>query len=355
MSRVGIPSSEHLLKYTGSYAELIQNRAFQGATTPAPWVGINGASLTLDTSNPLSSALPTSVLVTPQPGTDIAGLYNPGWYGIFVTPQMYSGSFFVSGTYTGDFIISLTSGQNSAVFASVTVSATSTSATWTQIQYTITPASAAPDVNNVLSITFNPQQATDGFLRFNLISLFPPTFTSRANGCRPDLVQTLSDLNPTFFRFPGGNNMQGGTTPFTEPYIAPGQSADRNTGTNGSHRWIWSDTIGPLTDRPGRLGDWGYWNTDGLGLAEYLNLAADLDMMPVLDIWSGKYLNKTYIAQADLQPYVDDALNELEYVLGSTDTTYGALRASHGYPDPWDVTWVEIGNEDSDVDNIAEA
>ena len=70
-------------------------------------------------------------------------------------------------------------------------------------------------------------------------------------------------------------------------------------------------------------------------------------MEPILAVWSGLWLNGTVIAEADLGPYVDDALNELEFVLGNTSTTYGALRASLGYPDPWIVNYIEIGNEDN--------
>lgn len=102
-----------------------------------------------------------------------------------------------------------------------------------------------------------------------------------------------------------------------------------------------------MKNRPGRWGTWGYFNTDGLGLAEYLNWCVDLDMAPILAVWDGHYLNGQTVAYEDLQPYVDDVMNELEYVLGDTSTEYGALRASHGHPNPWVVNMVEIGNEDN--------
>ncbi len=115
--------------------------------------------------------------------------------------------------------------------------------------------------------------------------------------------------------------------------------------------WKWNQTIGHLVDRPGRTGTWGYYNTDGLGLAEYLNWCVDLGVEPILAVFDGLYqrVNPPYliIAQDMLAPYVQDSLNELEYVMGSINTTYGALRASHGYPDPWNVKYFEIGNEDN--------
>jgi len=94
-----------------------------------------------------------------------------------------------------------------------------------------------------------------------------------------------------------------------------------------------------------------HYNTDGLGLAEYLNWCVDLGVEPILATFDGLYqrVNPPYliIAQNMLAPYVQDSLNELEYVMGSVNTTYGALRASHGYPDPWKVKYFEIGNEDN--------
>ena len=70
-------------------------------------------------------------------------------------------------------------------------------------------------------------------------------------------------------------------------------------------------------------------------------------MEPVLAVWGGFYLNGPAIPEAGLQPYIDDALNELEFIMGDTSTTYGALRASLGYPEPWTIRYVEVGNEDN--------
>jgi len=76
-------------------------------------------------------------------------------------------------------------------------------------------------------------------------------------------------------------------------------------------------------------------------------------MEPILAVFSGHALGPGLfgsvgpsVAQDQLQPYIDDAMNELEYIMGGVNTKYGALRASHGYPDPWKVNYVEIGNED---------
>lgn len=122
--------------------------------------------------------------------------------------------------------------------------------TWVQQNFTLTPTSAAPNSNNSFYITFDASSVSEGSLDFNLISLFPPTYKNRPNGLRKDLAEALAELNPKFLRFPGGNNLEGQQAPYL---------------------WKWNETIGPLQDRPGRPGTWGYENTDGLGLIEYLH------------------------------------------------------------------------------------
>lgn len=89
-----------------------------------------------------------------------------------------------------------------------------------------------------------------------------------------------------------------------------------------------------------------YYNTDGLGLHEYFNWVEDLDLEPVYAVWSGEYLDGQITAQSALEPYIQDALNQIEYITGNTSTYYGALRAANGRTQPWKLNWVEIGNED---------
>lgn len=240
-------------------------------------------------------------------------------------PQLYTGSFYTFGHYSGDFQISLHSALNDDVFASISLPSESVDGMWTQHNFTLTPPAPAPNSNNSFSISFDPAATPSGALQFQFISLMPPTWYNRPNGMRIDLMHALAQLNPSFLRIPGGNNLEGNTF---------------------ADRWQWRNTIGPLVDRPGRFGAWTYINTDGLGLAEVLDWCQDLDAEPVLAVYAGHSLDNTSVAQPDLQPFIDDALDELEYVLGDASTTYGALRVAHGHPDPWKVHYVEIGNED---------
>nr|AGW24288.1 arabinofuranosidase [Penicillium oxalicum] len=286
----------------GLYAELIRNRAFQGSSmfpsTVDAWSAVGGAGLLLQNlSNPLSSALPTSVRVQGK-GT---------------------------GSYTGNFTASLQS-ANGDVFASTQIVSDSRAEDWMQHTFTLHPDRKADNTSNHFVLTFDASQAEGGALDFNLISLFPPTWNDRPNGMRRDLMKALQELGPKFLRFPGGNNLEGQTI---------------------ADRWKWNETIGPLKDRPGRATTWGYEETSGMGLVEYMEWCDDLNMGPILAVWGGFALNGGAVPEAEIGFYVQDALDELELLTGSTDTKYGALRAKYGHPEPWKIRFVEVGNEDN--------
>lgn len=136
---------------------------------------------------------------------------------------------------------------------------------------------------------------------------------------------------PKFLRFPGGNNLEG-------------ISIDT--------RWQWKKNIGPLINRAGRPGNWGYYNTDGLGYLEFLLWCEDMEIEPLLTVYAGYSLDESGANPANTVPedeldfYIQEALDQLEYAMGSTSTKWGALRAEHGHPKPFNIRWVEIGNED---------
>jgi alpha-N-arabinofuranosidase len=139
-------------------------------------------------------------------------------------------------------------------------------------------------------------------------------------------MELMTALTPTFLRLPGGNFLEGNTI---------------------ADRFPWKSTLGPLASRPGHQGTWGYRSSDGLGLLEYLEWCEDLGMVPVLGVYAGYSLNGSFVAPGpDLQPFVQDALDEIEYVTGDTTTVWGARRAADGHRDPFPLELVEIGNED---------
>lgn len=236
----------------------------------------------------------------------------------------YTGSFYSLGAYSGNFTASLVSDITNETLASVSFAGSSVAGNWTKHGYTLVPSADAPTSNNSLVLTFNASSGDE--LNFNLISLFPPTYNDRPNGNRKDLMETLAALNAKHFRIPGGNNIEGNEPP---------------------NRWAWNLTLGDLTQRPGRLGTWGYENTDGVGLVEYMLWCQDLNLEPVLAVWSGLYLDGTVIPEDELGAYVQDTLNELEFLMGDESTTYGAQRIALGYTDPFVIKYLEVGNEDN--------
>ena len=314
----------------GLYAELVRNRAFlDDAKSPAHWsiVQADGtaATMALDASEPLNAAIGTSlrVDVTQASSGHAAGVANEGYWGIPVKPNTrYHASFYAKASpgFTGPIDVSIQSNDGRTVYASGKVAGLTQA--WKQYDVTlqtrgVTPTAAA---RYVLAID------RPGRIWLSLVSLFPPTFKGQANGFRPDIMQMMVDMKPKFLRFPGGNYLEGD------------QIADR---------FEWKKTLGPLSDRPGHMAPWGYRSTDGLGLYEFLLWSEDMGAEPLLAVYAGYSLKGVHVNPgADLDPYVQDALDEIEYVMGPATSKWGALRAKAGHPQPFRLTYVEVGNED---------
>jgi alpha-N-arabinofuranosidase len=314
----------------GLYAELLQNRTFR-----PNWTGIerwdlvrNGnasAAIAYDSTSGPSTALPNSVKLTVKsasPGNE-AGVANSGFWGIPLRPHTsYKGSFYAM---TGDAAIGavtarLVADKTGATLAEAHVAIHAGS--WARYEYTLTTGAITASSTNHLQLTV----AHAGTLSMQLASLMPPTYHDTPNGNRPDLMERLAGLHPKFLRLPGGNYLEG----------------DR------LEDWYnWKRTIGPLVDRPGHQAPWSYWSTDGLGLLEFLEWCQDLKIEPVLAVYAGYALRGDHIAVGkDLAPFVQSALDEVEYVTGDTSTKWGAERARDGHPAPFPLHYIEVGNED---------
>ncbi|KAF9061578.1 glycoside hydrolase [Rhodocollybia butyracea] len=321
----------------GLYAELIQNRAFQQVTpgTSAAltaWATLGSASITVvKSSSPVSTALPNALSFKPTATSGTVGFTNDGYFGIPVTAGWkYTGSFFYrtptppATKISSSFTVGLRS-TSGTVFTSTTVPFT-TSSSWQQATFTFTASSTQTSVTNLFALTVNAATIGELTMEFTLISLFPPTFNNRANGMRVDISEALLAMDPGFFRFPGGNNLEGQT---------PAQ------------RWAWESTVNNLVDRPGRLGTWGYINTDGLGLYEYLQWIEDMGMEPIMAVFAGYTLNGASVAQNSLQTYITEAINQINFAIGDASSNpQAAIRSAMGHPEPFDLTYIEIGNED---------
>ena len=219
----------------GIYAELVRNRAFQFSKmyprneTLVGYYGINGANISTEfLEQPLSQQLPLSMRVTAGSGAGNTGFQNEGYWGMDVKQQTYKGVFWVRGDYQGSFTAALQSNLTDDVFGSVEIESKSVADDWTEHTYELVPERDAPNSNNTLAISFDPAGTATGYLDFNLISLFPPTYKGRENGLRIDIAEALKEFGPTRIRFPGGNMLEGNT--------------------NRSY-WDWKDSLGPLRYR----------------------------------------------------------------------------------------------------------
>jgi alpha-N-arabinofuranosidase len=323
----GLMTEEINYSYEGGlYGELIRNRAFKAnATNAVFWQTVGNAAIALDSTTPLNDALNTSLKLDAAQAAknSPAGIANGGYWGIPVKPKTaYQVSFFAkaSAGFSGPLTVSIESADGKKIFAAAEVAALT--GDWKKYEVTLHTKRVQPSKNNVFKIT----TASPGTIWFQNVSLFPPTFANRANGNRPDLMQLLADMHPKFLRLPGGNYLEG-------DYI--------------NERFDWKKTIGDVSQRPGHRSPWNYWSTDGFGLLEYLGWCEDLHMEPLLAVFAGYALRHDYVKPGpDLEPYVQDALDEIEYVTGDTNTTWGARRALDGHPAPFPLHYVEIGNED---------
>jgi len=182
--------------------------------------------------------------------------------------------------------------------------------------------------------------SSDGEVAVDMVSLFPQkTFKNRKNGLRADLAETIADMHPKFVRFPGG-------------CVAHGD------GIENIYRW--KNSIGPLESRTPMRNIWGYHQSLGLGYFEYFQFCEDLGALPVPVLAAGVPCQNSSdggagqqfgIPMEDMDEYVQDVLDLIEYANGPVTSVWGKKRAEAGHPKPFNLKYVGIGNEDliSDV------
>jgi alpha-N-arabinofuranosidase len=271
-----------------------------------------------------STALHTSLKVTvttPGPG-DLAGVANAGYWGMAVRPSTsYAGSFYAKIDRPQKASIRLVADANDETVAEADVLLDSTG--WKQYTFKLAShAKITPSSHNHLEVLFDHS----GTVMLQLFSVMQPTYQNRENGNRPDLMSLMAAMKPHFLRLPGGIYLEGDTI---------------------RERFNWKETIGPLVDRPTHRSPWNYTSSDGLGLLEYLEWCEDLRIEPLLAVYAGYSLKGEHVTGKDLQPFIQEALEEIEYVTGDTSTKWGAVRAKNGHPAPFPLHYVEIGNEDN--------
>lgn len=312
----------------GLYAELVQNRSFEDdEARPVHWSALSGAEASLVTDGMLNDrqAHALSLKVVSAGG----GIQNDGYWGMAFRQQTdyrFSAWIKAAASYKGDLTVALLSrdGRN---IGQTMVPLKLKAGRWTKIENVVVRANAS-DPEGRLSLSFSQP----GTLTLDVVSLFPPTYKGRPNGCRIDLAEMLEALHPKFMRFPGGCYVEGQTTP-------------KN---NLHNRFVWKNTIGPIEQRPGHLSvNWGYNITDGFGYHEMLQLAEDLGAEPLFVVNVG--LGHGWLQPYDqIEEYIQEALDAIEYANGDAKTTkWGAERAKNGHPEPFGLRLLEVGNENA--------
>ena len=314
----GLMTEEINYSYDGGlYAELVRNRVFKDDDkTPVHWSVVQdaggSAAIALDQRYPVAAtALTTSLRLDAARAAQghRVGIANDGYWGIPVKPNTrYRASFYAKTAGAGGvpLTVSIEGGDGKTVYAQA--EGGRINGEWKRYSVTLTTgAKVKPTADARLVIATE----SPGTVWFNQVSLFPPTYKDRPNGNRVDLMQKLVDMKPAFLRFPGGNYLEGETV---------------------ATRFKWKETLGPIDQRPGHLGTWGYRSSDGMGLLEFLEWCEDMKAEPVLAVFAGYALRgETIPAGPGLQPFVQEALDEIEYVTGDVEHEVGRA-ARQGRP-----------------------
>ena len=335
----------------GLYAELVQNRSFEyNPAERREWhplsyweymdPGFSYGRISVETKSPVHPNNPHYIVLDIEhvgheeqfTGEAGVGLKNSGFDGIVIRKEeTYNFSLFAQ-QLSDDPVGLLVSLQDpdGQVLAQSTIA--TSSGTWQK--YTITlRASAGSDSASLVILAKNP-----GKLAVDMISLFPQhTFMNRPNGLRADLAHMLADMHPKFIRFPGGCLVHG-------------------DGLGNMYRW--KNTIGPVEQRKEQRNIWGYHQTAGLGYFEYFRFCEDIGAKPLPVVpaavscqnsggtWRIGGTGQRALPMDEMQDYIREVLDLIEWANGPVSSEWGAKRAAAGHPGPFHLEYIGIGNED---------
>ena len=322
----------------GLYAELVKNRSFE---FPQHLMGWNTyGKVTLMDDGPFERNPYYVRLSDPGHGHKHTGLDNEGFFGIGVKKgeeyrfsvwaRLPQGS--TKETLRIELVDTKSMGERQAFAAE---NLTIDSNEWKKYQVILKPGITHP--KSVLRIFLTSKGTVD----LEHVSLFPVnTWKGHENGLRKDLAQALADIHPGVFRFPGGCIVEG---------------TDLNT------RYDWKKSVGPVENRPLNENRWqytfthrffpDYYQSYGLGFYEYFLLSEEMGAAPLPILNCGlscQYQNndsKAHVAVCDLDSYIQDALDLIEFANGDVNTTWGKVRADMGHPAPFNLQFIGIGNE----------
>lgn len=322
----------------GLYAELVKNRSFE---FPQHLMGWNTyGKVTLMDDGPFEHNPHYVRLSDPGHGHKHTGLDNEGFFGIGVKKgeeyrfsvwaRLPQGS--TKETLRIELVDTKSMGERQAFAAE---NLTIDSNEWKKYQVILKPGITHP--KSVLRIFLTSKGTVD----LEHVSLFPVnTWKGHENGLRKDLAQALADIHPGVFRFPGGCIVEG---------------------TDLDTRYDWKKSVGPVENRPLNENRWqytfthrffpDYYQSYGLGFYEYFLLSEEMGAAPLPILNCGlscQYQNndsKAHVAVCDLDSYIQDALDLIEFANGDVNTTWGKVRADMGHPAPFNLQFIGIGNE----------
>ena len=302
----------------GVYAELVRNRSFEDdlvksrkQKTIGYWNTVGRATLETDSSKPISEKNRNCGRVEALPG---GGVANDGYFGIAVKDgAKYRLSVAMRGDVKGPVEVSLQSlGKTLASGAIGGIGPE-----WKTYSLTLTATGTDPDAKLVFRAT------NGGTFYLDCVSLFPCDTYGKSGLFRRDLMERLAALRPSFVRFPGGCWVEGNTM---------------------AEAYRWKQTIGNVWDRRTQWNLWGYWSANGVGFHEYLVLCEELGAKALFCINCGMS-HKEVVPLDKMDEYVQDALDCIEYANGPATSKWGAVRAANGHPEPFNLKYIEIGNE----------
>jgi Alpha-L-arabinofuranosidase len=317
----------------GLYAELIQNRDFEYSSADRKewnstsfWTIENG-EFRIDTVNPIHKNNPHYVILK---NGEI--LTNEGFDGIAVSAgEKYDFSVFARSEKSGKISVKLVDDKENVISNEILININSKNWKKFNADFTVNKT-----VNNA---KLKLKSLSDSRLSVDMISLFPQkTFKNRKNGLRADLAQTIADLKPRFVRFPGG-------------CVAHGNGIE--------NMFDWKNSIGKLEERKPDFNLWGYHQTKGLGYFEYFQFCEDIGAEPMPIIAAGvpcqnsRHQSSCGIAGQqcgipldEMDDYIQDILDLIEWANGDKSTKWGKIRAASGHPKPFNLKYIGIGNED---------
>ncbi|MGM0369930.1 MAG: LamG-like jellyroll fold domain-containing protein [Bacillota bacterium] len=311
----------------GMYAEQIKNRSFEYEKSLQGWsVVTNDAQnevMEVKTEQPLNKTNNHYLSLNIPSSSQKVGISNSGYWGILVEEGAeYDFSFYAQARddFAGPIKISL-QGEDGTIYGEAELDNISND-NWKKYSTTIEADKSGENAKLVVTAS------DSGTVLMDMISLFPEdTWQNRENGLRPDLVEMIDQMNPSFFRFPGG-------------CIVEGNDLD--------NAYQWKETIGDLAERRVKYNLWGYYQSNGLGYHEYFQLSEDLGAEPVPILPAGlscQARGAELETMNQLDQWIQDALDLIEYANGPVTSEWGRKRAENGHPEPFNLKYLGVGNE----------